>query len=136
MSHFKFLFLHSDPQINFLTKQILELENLPISAHFERNPLKALQYLDTQKHIQFPDVIIVNHTLSLMTSSEFVDRYNQQFQAFHPDAQLYLTANYCDAKLLSAIAQQEVIQGFLPQPFSRKIFLDKIVPNLQALKFF
>ncbi|MFK8104984.1 MAG: hypothetical protein AB8G15_20870 [Saprospiraceae bacterium] len=133
MSHFKFLFLDSDPQINFLTSQIIEVNDLPIEASFQESPLLALEYLAQCQAEYFPDVILVSSTLRFMTGLEFVDRYIQQLSLIYPNTRIYITSSYCSPLAIHSIELSPKVEGFIPQPFSKKVFLEKIVPNIGLL---
>ncbi len=130
MSHFKFLFLDSDPQINFLTSQIIEVNDLPIEASFQESPLLALEYLAQCRTEHFPDVILVSNTLRFMTGLTFVDKYIQQLSLLHPDTLIYITSSYCSPLTIDRIELSSEIEGYIPQPFSKKVFLEKIVPSI------
>ena len=130
MQNFNFLFVESEDQINFLTSQIIELDNLPIKAHYEKDPLAALRYLQNSEKSQFPDVIIANNTLCFMAGMEFAESYFQKFYHSNPDTQFYLTANFCSSQMTAKVINMPKIAGFIAQPFSKKIFLEQIVPNI------
>lgn len=129
-----FLFIDDSQNDNFFTLSIIELDKLPINPHFEINPVEALQYLHRIPDPDFPNIIIVDINMPLMTGFEFVAQYQLDFHNGHPCTLLFMTSSSRRPSEISKVRQNPIVTDFLQKPFSKQIYLQiiqylKLVPR-------
>ncbi len=131
---FNFLFLDDSNEDNSYVDCLLRMEELPVKAHFETNPAEALAYLRKVSPEKFPNVIMVDVNMPIMNGFEWAECYLLEFYLNHPDTIIFMVSTSPEIAKNNELADNPVIAGFLPKPFSKELFDEKIYDSLK-MKF-
>ena len=111
------LLIDDDEVNNFLVEEILR--ETPLLGRFtvKLSGEEALTYLENcAEGSLFPDLILVDLKMPQMDGFEFVEHYEQQFKAAHPQTQLMmLTSSLREADKQQALSYPTV-RNFLNKP--------------------
>jgi len=132
--HFRFLFVDDSPTDNKYLSLLIRIKKLPIDAHFEYSPHKAINYLLQCKADEFPEVIMVDINMPLMNGFEFVDKYLELFQDRKKDTIIYITSSSIQLADKEKTAKNPMIKDFIDKPFNLKQFQEKILTKKYLLR--
>jgi len=127
---FNFLFLDDSNEDNSYIDCLLRMEELPVKAHFETNPAEALAYLRKLTPNQFPNVIMVDVNMPIMSGFEWAECYLLEFYLNHPDTMIFMVSSSPEIARHNELADNPVISDFLPKPFTKELFDERIYPKL------
>ena len=129
---FKFLFLDDSNEDNSYVDHLLKIEELPVNAHFETDPAEALTYLRKLNPEQFPNVILVDVHMPIMDGFEWAECYLFEFYLNHPDTAIFMVSSSPKFAQQNELADNPAISGFLPKPFTKELFDEKIYSKLMV----
>ncbi|MEM9822437.1 MAG: response regulator, partial [Bacteroidota bacterium] len=78
----------SETEISFI-QLLIEIEKLPIIAHFERTAQEGLEYLKSLTQDTYPAVVIVDINMPLMNGFEFAQAFEKKIAALAPNTKLF-----------------------------------------------
>ena len=125
-----FLFIDDSAMDNFYIEALIEIEKLPIKAHFSKNAIDALAYLRSLKAKSFPYVIISDIHMPMMTGVEFVRQFEKEFLSKFPETLLFLTSAIIRSSQTDLLKKGSCVQGLIEKPFMKGHFEKTIVPLL------
>lgn len=129
---FNFLFLDDSNEDNSYVDCLLRMEELPINAHFETSPAQALAYLRKLTPKKFPNVIMVDVNMPVMNGFEWAECYLLEFYLNYPDTIIFMVSSSPEIAKKNELADNPVIAGFLPKPFTKEVFDENIYSKLRA----
>lgn len=129
---YRFLFIDDSPTDNKYLSLLIRIKKLPIDPHFEYNASKALDYLTNCPSADFPQAILIDINMPLMSGFEFVEAYLEQFGSHDNGTHLYITSSSIQASDREQAAEHPHISAFIEKPFNLKQFQDKILPVLNS----
>ena len=128
-----FLFIDDSKIDNYYTSCLIEMENLPIKAKFMAHPAKVLEYLRQVAPNQFPDALIIDVNMPVMSGFELAEMYLLEFYMRYPNTPVFIISSSPKMAMQDELADNPVITGFLPKPFTKETFETKISPHLMTL---
>jgi len=124
------LFLNDSESENYDASSMLKMEELSINATFETHPGNALDYLRSLNADKFPDAIVVDVNMPIMTGLEWAECYLLEFYYHHPKTVLYMISTTPKMSKLNELADNPVIADFLPKPFTKELFYNKVYSQM------
>ena len=122
MQKYKFLFIDASKQFHELTRTVIHLEQLPVTAKFVLGPKAALRYLKDVAEDKFPDAIIADHRLPFYRGHQFFECIENVFPSQIENCALYLSASSAiDLNILDTTTMPHVTD-LVAKPFSRSVY--------------
>jgi CheY-like chemotaxis protein len=122
----KSLFILDDDFITtHLMGEILKDVSFVGKFHIENNGWHALEHL--QKLLPgdtFPDVLLIDLKMPEMDGFEFIEYYEQQFFAEHPEASLVVITSSVSEKDKQRALGYKSVSRFMLKPFTEKALFD------------
>ncbi|MEM1318640.1 MAG: response regulator [Bacteroidota bacterium] len=126
----RFLFIDDSVMDNFYIEALIEIENLPIQAHFVQSVSDALHYLYDQNTDTFPEVIVSDFFMPGQDGDEFVREYEKEFKNSFPDTLVFLTSAVVRNEQIDLLQKGSCVQGFIEKPFMKGHLEETIMPLL------
>ncbi len=127
------LFINDSNNDNHYTSDLVEKESLPVNAQFITHPSTALDYLRKVDPNQFPDALIIKVNMPVMTGFELAEVYLLEFYLRYPNTPVFMMSSAPKTAMLNELADNPVISDFLPSPFTKEAFENKVSPHLVKL---
>ncbi len=124
------LFVDGNVAFNKFAKNVIELDNLPLIAKCENNPLEALDYLRKCTPANFPAAIVAATRLPFCNGFEFINRCIQEFLDDYPETLFFLTSNSPNEKERALVSSHPLIVDMLEKPFTKQVYIKQLRPNL------
>ncbi|MEM6965708.1 MAG: response regulator [Bacteroidota bacterium] len=130
LSKYKFLFIDDSDLDNNYIKILIDVEELPIEAHFCNSAIAALDYLKDQSAASFPEIIIVDINMPLMNGFEFTEEYQEKYAADFPDTYLFISSSTRRISEIEKSKQMDIVTDFIAKPVAADYLVNKIFPML------
>lgn len=105
-------------------EMMIRVKGLPAQIQSINNPLEALEELEAMRHRSdgWPDVILVDIKMPLMTGFEFVEAYQKRFAADFPHTRIYISSASIQISDREQAEKLPLVQAFLEKPISEEVF--------------
>ena len=121
------LFLNDLMNENYLNALLPSKDRVSINAEFFSNPCAAIDYLESCKDENFPNILVVDMNMPIMNGFEFAEYLLLNYYFRFPETRLFLMCNTVELSRLTEDANNPVISDFLQKPLTREVFLKKII---------
>jgi len=119
----------SKTEINYL-KLLFQLTDIPLNPSFINSAHVAIETLADLKEGDFPDIIVVDINMPLMSGFEFAEIYNEKFSKKYPESRLFIYSTSIHSADVSRAETMEGVTGFIAKPFEDTTFQNYIQPHL------
>ena len=134
MKRFNILFIDSSISSQYLTRSLIEVDELPIIPHFICNPLKAINYLIGLPEKDMPDMIVADVKLPFCGGQELAERLIEFKPLGMQGGLIFLASNLCPAWGHAGCSKNEAIADYFHKPFGKQVFQRKMLPAYQQMK--
>lgn len=127
---YKFLFIDDSEIDNSYIKMLIEIEDLPIEAHYCPSAIDALAYLQLLEEATFPQVIVVDINMPLMNGFEFVEKFKKDFYPKYPKTKLYISSSTRRISEIEKSRRLKIVEDFIAKPVSSDFFVENVFPMI------
>jgi len=121
---------------NFYVQALIEIEQIPISAHFISNARSALRYLRRIPKEIFPQVIVSDVQMPEISGPEFIRQFQQEFLPMHPETIIFFTSSFIRSHQARHLKEIPGVRGIIKKPFMKGHFEKTIIPLLDFQPLF
>lgn len=129
METFNTLFVDDTEGDNNYIRLLIDIQKLPIDAHFEPTGKNALDYLDNLSKDDFPKIIFVDINMPLMDGFEFIEAFEQKFYPAHKNTMLFIMSSSHRLSEIEKAKSISSIVDFIQKPLTKDVFIEKIMKN-------
>ena len=126
----RFLFVDDSEMDHFYIQALIEIEQIPISAHFSSNAKNALRYLRKIPKEVFPQVIISDVQMPEVSGPEFIRQFQKEFLPLYPETIIFFTSSFISSDRARQLKETPNISGIIKKPFMKGHFEKTIIPLL------
>ena len=126
----RFLFVDDSEMDNFYVQALIEIEQIPIAAHFISNAQSALRYLRRIPKEIFPQVIVSDVQMPGISGPAFIRQVQQEFLPLHPETIIFFASSYIRSEQARQLKEIPGVRGIIKKPFMKGHFEKTIIPLL------
>lgn len=126
MENRRLLIIEDSPMEIELLKILLERAKVPLSVKFELCGIGAIAYLEDLSPEEFPDVIISDINLKMMTGLEFFEKISDRFPNSWKNTSFFLTSSIEPRESHKKKFTDANINGFIEKPLMENSLLSLV----------
>jgi len=119
----------SKTEINYL-KLLFQLTDIPLTPNFINSAPTAIDTLKEMEASAFPDIVIVDINMPLMSGFEFAELYFDTFNTKYPNTRLFIYSTSIHSADIRRAETTRGCAGFIAKPFTENTFSEFILPHL------
>ena len=130
------LLIDDDEINNFILLRLIKEAGIPISCSSINNGKKGLKKLlrwDERDDPQYPDIILLDLDMPVMDGFAFLDEYEKELFAKHPNVHLYMVSSSIRVEDRARARSYASVSNFISKPVSFPIIEEIINHRLMSV---